>query len=293
MSKSGGSVILITGASSGIGRACAVALSRKGHTIYGTTRRQPSEIRGEVGRDLDASSHLQFLQVDVTDPETIQNAVDRVLSESGRIDALINCAGFGSAGAVEDTSAEDLFAVLNTNLIGTLRCCRAVLPSMRLHHSGTIINISSIAGRMGIPFQGSYSASKYALEGLTEALRMEVHPFGVKVVLIEPGDFRTEFTDRRQITPLAKANPTYAAQMRRTLAVMEAEERGGATPEPVARLVAKILASNSPRVRYVVGPFSERIAAGLKRVLPSKWFERILMVYYRIKKDDRGGKSKP
>ncbi|MBN1857849.1 SDR family oxidoreductase [Candidatus Bipolaricaulota bacterium] len=292
MRKPSECVVLVTGASSGIGRACAVELSRRGHTVYGTTRRQPLAIQAEVGRDLDPSHRLQFLQVDVTDCHAVQDAVDHVLSETGRIDALINCAGFGSAGAVEDTSDADLRALLDTNLVGTLRCCRAVLPRMRLQHSGTIINISSIAGRMGIPFQGGYSASKYALEGLSEALRMEVHPFGVKVVLIEPGDFRTEFTERRQITSLAKANETYAAQMRKTLSVMEAEELGGATPEPVARLVGRILDTNSPRVRYVVGPFSERIAAGLKRVLPSKWFERILMMYYRIGGNESGRENK-
>lgn len=293
MARDAQRVILVTGASSGIGRACAVALSRRGHTVYGTTRRQPTEICAEVRRNLAPSHRLEFLQVDVTDDQTVHTAVERILAEEGRIDALINCAGFGTAGAIEDTSDEDLLSVLDTNLLGTLRCCRAVLPSMRRQRSGTIINVSSIAGRIGIPFQGGYSAAKYALEGLSEALRMEVHSFGVNVVLIEPGDFRTEFTDRRQITSSAEENAAYVVQMRKTLAVMEAEERGGPTPEPVARLVVRILNTDAPRVRYVVGPLAEKLAAGLKRVLPSKWFERMLMTYYRVdgKKDGQDKKT--
>lgn len=284
-------VILVTGASSGIGRACAIALSRNGHTVYGTTRREPADVRAEVRRGVDPSCHLEFLRVDVTDTQAVQDAVGQILAASGRIDALINCAGFGNAGAIEDSTAADLLAVLDTNLLGTLRCCRAVLPQMRRQCSGTIVNISSIAGRMGIPFQGSYSASKHAVEGMTEALRMEVRPFGVNVVLVEPGDFKTGFTERRQITSLAKDNPVYASQMRRSLSVMEKDEQGGATPEPVARLVARILETASPRVRYVAGPVSEKVAAGLKRVLPSRWFERILMMYYRIDRGSQSGQS--
>ena len=282
MGRDAKQVILVTGATSGIGRACAVTFSRSGHVVYGTTRRSPAEVRAEVRQGLDPSCRLELLQVDVTDDPSVVAAVERIRSEEGRIDALVNCAGFGTAAAVEDTLPEDFLAVLDTNLLGTLRCCRAVLPHMRRQRSGTIVNISSIAGRMGIPFQGSYSASKYALEGMTEALRMEVRPYGVNVVLVEPGDFKTAFTDHRQITALAKKETPYKTGMFKALSVMEADERGGKTPEPVARLVEKILVTRSPRVRYVVGPISERIAAGLKRVLPSKWFERILMVYYHI-----------
>ncbi len=252
--------------------------------VFGTTRRSPAEVRTEVCQDLDPSCHLEFLQVDVTDDRSVLVAVEHIRSEKGRIDALVNCAGFGTAAAIEDTLPEDFLAVLDTNLLGTLRCCRAVLPHMRRQRSGTIVNISSIAGRMGIPFQGSYSASKYALEGMTEALRMEVRSFGVNVVLVEPGDFKTGFTDHRQTTALAKKETSYKTGMCKALSVMEADERGGKTPEPVARSVERVLAMRSPRVRYVVGPMSERIAAGLKRVLPSKWFERILMIYYHIER---------
>ncbi len=285
MGRNAARVILVTGASSGIGRACAIALSHSGHTVYGTTRRSPMEVRTEVRQSLDPSCHLEFLQVDVTNDESVRAAVDHILSKAGRIDALVNCAGFGTAAAVEDTRPADFLAVLDTNLLGTLRCCRAVLPHMRSQRSGTIVNVSSIAGRMGIPFQGSYSASKFALEGMSEALRMEVRPFGVNVVLIEPGDFKTGFTDHRQTTVLAKNKTPYKASMCKALSVMEADERGGKTPEPVARLVARILGMRSPRVRYVVGPMSEKIAAGLKCLLPSKWFEQILMVYYHVGKN--------
>ena len=180
-------VVLITGASSGIGRACALHFARLGATVYGTTRRSPDDVAGGLRQELDDSVRLEMLEMNVDDDESVRRGIGQVLERAGRIDALVNCAGFGIGGAIEETSDADAMAILETNLLGTLRVCRAVLPSMRQQRGGTIVNISSIGGRIALPFQGLYSASKYGVEGMTEALRMEVRPFGIRVVLVEPG----------------------------------------------------------------------------------------------------------
>ena len=175
MSKSNQRVVLVLGASSGIGRACALELSRRGDRVYGASRRDPADLAGE-------RTSIKRVRIDVDDDASVRAGVRSILEAEGRIDALINCAGFGFGGALEDTSDEELRAILETNVLGTLRTCRAVLPSMRARGGGTIVNVSSIGGRIALPFQGHYSATKFAVEGLSESLRMEAHPFGVRVV---------------------------------------------------------------------------------------------------------------
>jgi NAD(P)-dependent dehydrogenase (short-subunit alcohol dehydrogenase family) len=222
--------------------------------------------------------------MDVTDAASVQAAVDRVLAEAGRIDVVVNNAGIGYAGAVEDTSLAEARATFETNFFGALRVCKAVLPAMRAQGAGLIVNVSSIGGLMGLPYQGLYSASKYALEGLSEALRIEVRPFGVRVVLVEPGDIRTAFTANRRSVQRAEdpASP-YREQYRRTLARIEADEVGGAPPEVVARTVARIVANPRPRLRYVVGPFYEQVAVWIKRLVPAGLFEWLMRMNYRIR----------
>lgn len=232
---------------------------------------------------LEETNRLEILTMDVDDEISVIRGVEAILKRTGRLDVVVNCAGFGIGGAIEDTSDQDAWDIVQTNLMGTLRVCRAALPSMREHGSGMLINISSIGGRMGLPFQGLYSATKFALEGLTEALRMEVRPFGIRAVLIEPGDFCTGFTDGRRIVASHASGDAYRKARGRALAVVEKDERGGASPDIVARLVERVITKRSPRVRYVVGPVAEKLAAGLKRVLPSRSFERILSLYYRLK----------
>jgi NAD(P)-dependent dehydrogenase (short-subunit alcohol dehydrogenase family) len=153
---------------------------------------------------------------------------------------------------------------------------------MGRQRAGTIVNVSSIAGRMGIPFQALYSASKFAVEGLTEALRLEVAPFDIRVALVEPGDFRTGFTASRRMT-CASGSDAYRDAAARALAVMEHDETHGSSPEPVARLVARLVSARSPRLRHPVGPLSEIVALGLKRVTPSRLFERGLAAYYKVR----------
>lgn len=185
-------VVFITGASSGIGKICAEHLHAKGYRVYGTSRRASSTPQA-VGSD-----RFRLIAMDVNSEDSVQRAIQTVLVAEGRIDVVLNNAGDGVAGSVEDTSLDEAQRQLDTNFFGVLRVCHAALPIMRRQASGLIVNVSSLGGLVGLPFQGLYSASKFAVEGMTEALRMEVRPFGVRVVLVEPGDFRTGFTEQRR-----------------------------------------------------------------------------------------------
>lgn len=275
-------VVLVVGASSGIGRACALELARRGHRVFGAARRSPSNLSDVMKQAIDASGQLEMIRMDVDDEASVQAGVRKIVQDAGHIDALINCAGFGVGGAVEETSDDEAKAIFETNLFGTLKTCRAVLPAMRAQGSGTIVNVSSIGGRIALPFQGLYSATKFAVEGLTESLRMEAHLFGVRVVLVEPGDFATGFTDARRTVRKAAEGGPYAEGFGRALAVVEKDERGGASPESIGQLVARILDTRSPKLRYTIGPVFQRSAVRLKSLLPSKVFEWALRRYYRV-----------
>lgn len=268
-----GPVVLITGASSGIGRACADLLAQHGFVVYGASRSAP-EGRTETG--------WIPLRMDVRDDASVIQTLDRILGEAGQLDAVVNNAGVGTAGAVEDTSVKEALDLFQTNFFGSLRVCRAVLPLFRALGKGTIVNVSSLGGRIGLPFQGLYSASKFALEGLTEALRMEVRPFGVRVVLVEPGDFRTGFTAHRQRAAAAQTNDAYRDQFATALRRAERDEEEGGDPRAVARLVLRILQHPNPRLRYTVGNPFQRLAVHARRVLPDRFVEWSIMRYYRV-----------
>jgi NAD(P)-dependent dehydrogenase (short-subunit alcohol dehydrogenase family) len=279
-------VVLVTGASSGIGKACAELLAARGFLVYGTSRHASPVVAGKPAAG--TPPVLRMIPLDVTSDESVDAAVSLVLASEGRIDAVVNNAGFGIAGAVELTSMDEAHAQFETNFFGTVRVCRAVLPAMRRQGSGRIVNVSSIAGAIGIPFQAFYSASKFAIEGFSEALRMEAAPFGIHVTLVEPGDFRTGFTAARRLAAASvargscPAGEAYAAAESRALAVMEHDEVHGATPEVVGRLVHRILTMRSPGVRYAVGPASEKAALLLKRILPSRLLAWGIGKYYRV-----------
>jgi NAD(P)-dependent dehydrogenase (short-subunit alcohol dehydrogenase family) len=263
-------VVLITGASSGIGAACASRLAAAGHRVFGTTRGAPSaEPRG-----------IEWLTLDVRDAASVTSGVAHALAAAGRIDVLVNNAGNGLAGAVEDTTPEDLVRQLDTNLLGPLRLVRAVVPHMRERGAGRIVQISSLAGRIGVPFQGAYSASKFALEGLSEALALELRPFGIDVVLVQPGDVRSGFGAARAWTETARTNGLYRERAARAVAAMERAERTGPPPERVAHLVARIVAARRPRLRYVCATPLERSALLLQRLLPGRVFEAIVRASY-------------
>lgn len=265
-------VVLVTGASSGIGRSCCEYLAQKGMTVYGGSRSL-----GSGGK-----STFNAVRMDVTDDASVHAAVRQILESHGRIDVVINNAGNGIAGAVEETSPQEAMAQLDTNFFGVHRVCRAVLPIMREQRSGVIINISSLAGLLAVPFQAFYSASKFAMEGLTEALRMEVKPFGIRVVLIEPGDFKTEFPANRRNTVEAEKSPIYREMVDRCVGVMQEEEKHGMDPLIVARLAERIIGNPSPRLRYTTGPLGERIGPKLKSILPYRVYEYLFMKHYKL-----------
>ncbi len=271
-------VVLITGASSGIGRACAEHLAWRGYRVFGTSRRAPLPPTPPL------PGQPVMLPMDVTRDESVQQAVDFVVRETGRLDVVVNNAGFGIAGAVEDTSVEEAKAQLETNFFGVLRVCRAALPVMRAQGEGLIVNIGSLGGVIALPFQALYSASKFAVEGLTEALRLEVRPFGIRVTLIEPGDMRTSFTDQRVRVAGWTRESAYGPYGERVLQVVEHDERSGGSPEAVAVLLERIIRSPNPAPRYRVGPAFQRLAATLKGILPGRLFEWALAKYYRIPK---------
>lgn len=272
-------VALVTGATSGIGRSCAEHLHRRGYRVYGTGRSAPP-VSGFSSRDDVATDRPTLIAMNVDDDATVRSAVEFVAQREGRLDAVVNNAGFAAAGAIEETSLEEARAQFETNFFGVIRVCRAVLPYMRQQGSGCIINIASVAGRIGIPFHGLYSASKFALEGMTEALRIEVRPFGIRVALVEPGSFRTQTTSNRRLAAAAGTDSHYGARGRRAVSVMERDEQAAGPPDRVARLVGEILENRRPAVRYTVGPASERVAVALKSVLPARIFERALERYF-------------
>jgi NAD(P)-dependent dehydrogenase (short-subunit alcohol dehydrogenase family) len=252
-------VVLITGASSGIGLACARHLTQLNHTVVGASRR-PSE--GQAWTSI---------EMDVDDDQSVSVGVQRVNDEFGGIDAIVTCAGWGLAGAIEQTPIDAARAQIETNFFGTTRAVVAALPSLRARR-GNVIVMGSIGGCIGIPFQAYYSASKFALEGWAEALAWEVEPHGVKVTVIEPGNFRTSFTERRK-TVKVSGEDLYGAARAKAIEVMERDELAGADPSSVAKLVGKILASNRAPRRRTVGRAGERIGPMAKRVLPYRVFE--------------------
>jgi NAD(P)-dependent dehydrogenase (short-subunit alcohol dehydrogenase family) len=268
-------VVLITGASSGIGQACASHLHRRGYRVYGTSRRAPPE------PVVDPAGFF-MLRMDVDSDESVETAVRLIVEREGRIDVAVNNAGFAVAGAIEETSTQEAKMQLETNFFGTLRVCRAVLPIMREQGGGYIVNVSSAAGRISVPFQALYSASKFAVEALTEALRMEVEPFGIRVAMIEPGDLQTGLTASRRLAAAAADQSAYAQGRSAALAVAETDETSGPSPDKVAPLLERIINSRSPRLRYTVGALYERIALGLKRFFPARVFEWGLMKYYKL-----------
>jgi short-subunit dehydrogenase len=267
-------VILITGISSGFGLQTARLLAEKGHNVYGTVRKNTEQI-----------SSVNYLTMDLTDIESIKRAVSVVLEKEGKIDVLINNAGMHTGGSIETTPIENIRLQMDTNFMGSVNITREVLPAMRKQGGGTIINFSSIGGLMGLPFQGYYSAAKFALEGFSEALRMEVNQLNIKVILINPGDFHTSNSaNRRNFLSPAVTNDPYNEQFQKTLATIEKDESKGWEPVILAKKIVKIVDCRNPRQRYIIASFEQKLAVVLKYVLPGKIFRMILSDHYKISK---------
>ena len=253
--------MLVTGASAGIGKACADQLYAAGWTVTGASRRGTT------------SGGWTPLVMDVDDDASVRDGVAGLLAAVGRIDALVAAAGWGLAGAVESSSIEEAKAQLETNFWGCVRVVQQVLPAMRAQRSGRIVLISSIGGVLGVPFQAFYSASKFALEGLGEALAYEVAPFGVQVTLVQPGNVRTDFTASRRMAEASEHDPVYAAALKKAVGLMEHDEANGVPAGDVAAAVRRILRSPRPPRRVSVGKAGERVGLIAKRVLPFRVFE--------------------
>lgn len=264
-------VILVTGASSGFGKAIAEELVKRGYTVYGTSR-----------KGSDFGNGVKMLSMDVRDRSSVQAAVNSVMDECGRIDVLINNAGVGISGALELATYDEIEWQMNTNFMGMVNVCNAVIPGMRVRRQGRIINISSIAGVMAVPFQGFYSASKFAIEGYSEALSMELYPFGVKVCVVEPGDFRTNFTANRAVSE-ATLNSEYGSCFKRTMAIIEKEEKGGSKPEKLAKAVRRLVERKNPPFRTKVGPWFQVALAKVCRAVPYSLLAKGLRWFYKIK----------
>ena len=266
-----GKVALVTGASSGIGACAAHTLAKAGFHVYGGSR------RGE-GRSDCGAGFVQMLKLDVTDDASVAAAVQAVEAAEGRVDILINCAGTGIAGAVEDCSGSDALAQMNTNYVGVLRMISAVLPGMRQQRRGLIINVGSVGGIYSVPFQTLYSSSKYAVEALTEGLRIELKPFGIKAALVEPGDVKTGFTAARMYASGCEKT-AYGEEFHHAVRQMEHDEQSGAGPETVVAVMLKLIQSKNPPVRRVVG-LMYQFFVFLKRLFPARLVETIMTAMY-------------
>jgi NAD(P)-dependent dehydrogenase (short-subunit alcohol dehydrogenase family) len=257
-------VALVTGASSGIGFATASLLAARGYRTFGTSR-HPDESPAPKG--------VQMLQLDVSSDASVRSAVADVVGRAGPIDVLVNNAGFGLFGAVEETSLEEARAQFETTFWGAVRLIEQVLPSMRERRSGRIINVSSVLGFMPVPFQAFYVASKHALEGYSEVLSLEVRPFGIFVCLIEPSFIRTGFFNNRVE---AKAPlEIYRSKRARVSPMLRERTDAGSDPDVVAGVILKAVSASEPAVRYPVG-FNGAMLQATRSFVPAFVFERIL-----------------
>lgn len=266
-------VIIVTGASSGIGEATAVFLHQKGHKVYGTSRSLASV----------HSSGFQLLQLNVNDTQSVNDCVDLIIEKEGEIDVLVNNAGIGLAGAVEEISEKEAQLIFDTNVIGIHRTCSAVLPHMRKQKSGQIINIGSMAGMIGLPYRGFYSASKFAIEGFSEALSMEVKQFGIKVILLQPGDMKTSINQNR-VEVLGDENSPYRKSFLFVRNKFNTSVDNAFDPIVIAKIVNRIINTKNPHFRYRKGSLFEDFSHVVKTIVPFRWFETFVTTYYKMRK---------
>jgi short-subunit dehydrogenase len=264
-------VVFITGASSGIGKAIGEFLQHNGFKVYGTSR-NPEKIENSL---------FPLVKLDVRDVNSIQLAVAEILAIETRIDVVINNAGVGITGPLEEIPTQEIKNNFETNLFGPIEVMKAVLPQMRMQKSGLIINITSIAGYMGLPYRSVYSASKGALELITEALSMEVKEFGIHITNVAPGDFATNIAAGRYHAPLVKGS-AYEKSYGTTLSMMDNHVDSGSNPNEMAEAILKVISASNPKIHYKVGAFMQKFSIVLKRILPDTVYEKILMNHYKL-----------
>lgn len=268
-------VALVTGASSGIGEATAVELARRGFTVYGVARR--------LDRMSGLAAHgVHVFEMDVTDDASITSGVERIVREQGRIDVLVNNAGYGSYGALEDVPIEEARRQFEVNVFGLARLTQLVLPHMRAQRTGRIVNVSSIGGKFYEPLGAWYHATKFAVEGLSDSLRLELKPHGIHVVVIEPGTIRTEWGGIASESAIARSGGTaYGRQAERLAKVYDLADRPGvgASPRVVALAIAEAATARRPRIRYAV-PFGAKAILVVRRILTDRAFDWLILRAY-------------
>ena len=265
--------VLVTGASSGIGRATAVEAAARGHTVFAAARRAGA--LEELARE---SKGIEAVPLDVTDPESVRTAVARIdeLTDGHGVDALVNSAGYALGGPVEALSGEAVEHQFQTNVFGLLDVTRAFLPRMRERRAGRIVNVSSVVGRVVFPGMGVYAATKFAIEALSDALRMELAPFGVSVVLIEPGFVKTDIGEasQRQASGFTVASSGYEELIGKTGEFLAKQvDENGIPAEQVGRQIIDAVEASRPKPRYLL-PLSSRVVVGLFTALPDRASDR-------------------
>ena len=261
-------VSVVTGANSGIGRATAIRLAAAGHTVYGTVRDIAKADKLLAAADT-AGVTIELAELDVADGDSVRAGFADIFGRAGRVDHLINNAGVGGNGVVEETTPKQFLDVMNVDLCGVVRCTQAVLPHMRERGSGTIVNIASVAGRFGAIAQAPYVASKWALEGVSEELALEVAPFGIRVAIIEPGVTKSAIFAKNNDAP--NASGAYDAQYRRMFAFYAAGIRQATPAEEVADVILHAIDTDSPQLRSQVSWAAAEIVAGRDRMAEGDW----------------------
>ncbi len=264
-------VVLVTGASSGIGQATALELLRDGYRVYGASRHPETAPAGDYTK----------IKIDVTDDVSVTTALAQIIQREGGLDAVVASAGFSMLGSVEDTPLEDARDIFETNYWGVVRIVRAVLPVMRRRGGGHIVVISSVGGRVAVPFRAFYSSTKFALEAFCEALSLEVAVQGIQVSLVAPGHVSTNLRTNRRKIAATLDNPAYGAVYARCVDAIEQQDRHGSAAETVAHLVARIIREPSPKLRYTVGTPTERFSILARNLLPDRFFRRLVLRHYR------------
>lgn len=259
-----GKVIIITGSSSGIGLCLAEYFGKKGNKVYGLSRKMVQ------------SEYFTTIPTDITDNEQVKNAVRQVLDKENRVDVLINNAGMGMVGAVEDSDKEGIIKLFNLNLVGAVQMMSAVMPKMREQGKGMIINVSSIGSEMGLPFRGFYSASKSALDKVVEAMRYEVSPWNVEVCTLHLGDIKTNIAENRIKT---EVSAPYKTIFEKVYALMNAHVDSGTEPIEVAEYVEKLLGKKKWKAHYYFGKLGQKIGVPLKWILPQNFYESLMKKY--------------
>jgi NAD(P)-dependent dehydrogenase (short-subunit alcohol dehydrogenase family) len=268
-------VAVVTGSSSGIGLQTSLMLARNGFITYATMRtpERDAGIKTAVEKE---NLPIKVVQLDVTEDDSVKSAMRTIESEAGRIDVLVNNAGYALGGALEDLSMEEIKAQYETNLLGLIRVTQSVLPIMRRQKSGIIVNLSSAAGIFGIPGASAYNSTKFAVEGLSESIGYELEPFGIKVVLIEPGFIRTNFANAMVIAKKAQ-NPTspYSQMMQKIAANSTVATKSGSSPDLVAKVILDAVTNSNPNLRYLVGKDVEDWVASKRSLNETEFFNMI------------------